>query len=85
MTEEHWVVCTSTLIRSQSHTVAGLVTGCEYDFRVKATNAAGDSRPSQPSGAFKIKGKANPPGPPGTPIVTKVRMGIYSRQNSSET
>ena len=72
VTEEHWVVCTSTLIRSQSHTVSGLVTGCEYDFRVKATNAAGDSRPSLPSGAFKIKGKANPPGPPGTPIVTKV-------------
>ncbi len=72
VTEEHWTLCTSSLVRSQSHTVSNLVTGCEYEFRVKATNAAGDSRPSLPSTQMQLKGKQRPPGPPGLPIVTKV-------------
>ena len=70
--EEHWVVSTTSLIRSQTYTVTGLVTGSEYEFRVKAVNAAGESRPSPPSTAFKLKGSAHPPGPPGTPTVTKI-------------
>ena len=47
--EEHWVVSTTSLVRSQTYTVTGLVTGSEYEFRVKAVNAAGESRPSPPS------------------------------------
>ena len=70
--EEHWVVSTTTLIRSQTYTCTGLVTGSEYEFRVKAINAAGESRPSPPSSRFVLKGKAQPPGPPGTPMVTKI-------------
>ena len=72
VTEESWVVVSSTLIRSQTHTVASLVTGCEYEFRVKAVNAAGESRPSIPSSTHHLKGKTHVPGPPGSPIVTKV-------------
>lgn len=72
VTEEHWVLCTTSLVRSQTFTMNNLVTGCEYEFRVKATNAAGDSRPSMPSQQFHLKGKGNPPGPPGSPIVTRV-------------
>ncbi len=70
--EEHWVITTTTLVRSQTYTVTGLITGSEYEFRVKAINAAGESRPSPPSQRFTLKGKAQPPGPPGTPVVTKV-------------
>ena len=63
---------TSTLVRSQTYTCTGLVTDSEYEFRVKAINAAGESRPSPPSQRFTLKGKAQPPGPPGTPVVTKI-------------
>ena len=52
--------------------MTGLVTGSEYEFRVRATNAAGDSKPSPPSAQFHLKGKSHVPGPPGTPIVTKI-------------
>ena len=72
VTEEHWVVSTTTLVRSQTYTCTGLVTDSEYEFRVKAINAAGESRPSPPSQRFILKGKAQPPGPPGTPLVTKI-------------
>ena len=72
VTEEHWVVSTTTLIRSQTYVCTGLITGSEYEFRVKAYNAAGESRPSPPSSKFHVKGRANPPGPPGMPIITKI-------------
>ncbi len=72
VTEEHWASCTSTLVRGQTHTVTSLVTGSEYEFRVKAVNAAGDSRPSLPSPQLQLKGKTRPPASPGLPIVTKV-------------
>ena len=51
--EEHWVVSTTSLVRSQTYTVTGLVTGSEYEFRIKAVNAAGESRPSPPSAQVK--------------------------------
>ena len=70
--ESTWVTAHGSLIKSQTYTVTGLVTGNTYEFQIKATNAAGDSRPSQPSGSFELKGKANPPGPPGSPYSTKV-------------
>jgi hypothetical protein len=70
--EEHWVITTTTLVRSQAYTVTGLITDSEYEFRVKALNAAGESRPSPPSSRFTLKGRAQAPGPPGMPIVTKI-------------
>ncbi|CAB4063293.1 unnamed protein product [Lepeophtheirus salmonis] len=70
--EEQWVVCSTTLIRSQTHIATNLITGSEYEFRVKAVNAAGESKPSPPSQRFRIKAKATPPGPPGTPIIAKI-------------
>ena len=72
VSEASWVAATGSLIKSQTYTVTGLVTGNTYEFQIKATNAAGDSRPSAPSGSFELKAKANPPGPPGSPIATKV-------------
>ena len=72
VSEAIWISATGALVKSQTYTVSGLVTGSTYEFQIKATNAAGDSRPSQPSGSFELKAKANPPGPPGSPIVTKV-------------
>ena len=70
--ESIWVAGHGSLVKSQTYTVSGLVTGNTYEFQIKATNAAGDSRPSAPSGSFELKAKANPPGPPGTPWSTKV-------------
>jgi len=72
VSESIWISTTGSLVKSQSYTVCGLTTGHTYEFQIKATNAAGDSRPSAPSGSFELKAKSNPPGPPGTPIVTKI-------------
>lgn len=60
------------LIKDNAYQLYNLITGCEYEFRVKAKNAAGLSKPSAPSSKFKIKGKFNVPSPPGTPNVIKV-------------
>ena len=72
VSDSTWSMASGSLIKSQTYTVTGLVTGNTYEFQIKATNSAGDSRPSAPSGSFELKAKANPPGPPGCPIVTKV-------------
>lgn len=50
----------------------GLIQGHTYEFRVKAKNAAGFSKPSQSSGSFHLKEKQKVPSPPGTPTVEKV-------------
>merc|ERR1719495_2417814 len=71
--ESTWITAHGSLIKSCTYTVTGLITGNTYEFQIKATNAAGDSRPSQPSGSFELKAKANPPGPPGSPIATRIR------------
>merc|ERR1719391_1767759 len=70
--ESTWITAHGALIKSCTYTVTGLITGCTYEFQIKATNAAGDSRPSQPSGSVELKAKANVPGPPGTPFTSKV-------------
>lgn len=48
------------------------MSGHEYEFRIRAKNAAGFSKPSPPSVPFRLKSKFNVPSPPGTPQVTKV-------------
>lgn len=60
------------LIKDNAYQLYNLTSGREYEFRVKAKNAAGFSKPSPPSSKFKLKGKFNVPSPPGTPQVVKV-------------
>ncbi|KAH8269759.1 hypothetical protein KR018_000421 [Drosophila ironensis] len=60
------------LIKDTKYQLYNLTNGNEYEFRIKAKNAAGLSKPSPPSLRFKLKGKFTTPSPPGTPQVTKV-------------
>ena len=49
--ETIWKDIPSTSTRSLSHTVTGLTTGTEYEFKVRAVNDAGDGLASEPSAA----------------------------------
>ncbi|KPU74929.1 uncharacterized protein Dana_GF19006, isoform G [Drosophila ananassae] len=60
------------LIKDTKYQLYNLANGTEYEFRIKAKNAAGLSKPSPPSLRFKLKGKVSAPSPPETPQVTKV-------------
>ncbi|XP_037720926.1 twitchin isoform X30 [Drosophila subpulchrella] len=60
------------LIKDTKYQLYNLTNGSEYEFRIKAKNAAGLSKPSPPSLRFKLKGKFSVPSPPGTPQVTRV-------------
>ncbi|XP_059218729.1 twitchin isoform X21 [Stomoxys calcitrans] len=60
------------LIKDTKYQLYNLTKGCEYEFRIKAKNAAGFSKPSAPSSKFKLKGKFSVPSAPGTPQVIKV-------------
>lgn len=60
------------LIKDTKYQLYNLTNGCEYEFRIKAKNAAGFSKPSAPSTRFKLKGKFTVPSAPGTPQVVKV-------------
>ena len=72
VTDELWRDCNDYLVRDTVHQVNNLTEGREYEFRVKAKNAAGFSKPSPPSQRVKIKTRFGVPGPPGTPQVAKV-------------
>ncbi|XP_037070961.1 twitchin-like isoform X2 [Pollicipes pollicipes] len=72
VTEEQWRDCNDYLARDTVHQVNGLPEGREYEFRVKAKNAAGFSRPSAPSPRVHLRAKRGVPAAPGTPQVTKV-------------
>ncbi|XP_073811656.1 projectin protein bent isoform X33 [Musca autumnalis] len=60
------------LVKDTKYQLYNLRKGCEYEFRIRAKNAAGFSKPSAPSSKFKLKGKFTVPSPPGTPQVIKV-------------
>lgn len=60
------------LVRDNTYQVYNLSSGREYEFRVRAKNAAGFSKPSPPSSKFKLKGKFNVPSPPGMPTAVKI-------------
>ena len=69
------------LVKDTNYTVHSLLEGHEYEFRVKAKNAAGLSKPSMSSNTFKLKSKFVVPSPPGSPKVVKVsylNLFVYS-------
>jgi hypothetical protein len=70
--DQQWRVANDYLVKDQTYIVHSLLQGREYEFRVRAKNAAGFSKPSSASSKFKLKGKFGVPSPPGTPKVTKV-------------
>jgi len=70
--ESQWHVANDYLVKDTTYIVHSLLSGREYEFRVRAKNAAGWSKPSPPSSKFKLKGKFTVPSPPGTPTVIKV-------------
>lgn len=60
------------LVKDTTYQAYGLEAGHEYEFRVRAKNAAGFSKYSLNSSKFHVKSKFNVPSPPGTPKVLKV-------------
>lgn len=70
--DSQWHVANDYLVKKTTYIVHSLLSGREYEFRVRAKNAAGWSKPSPPSSKFKLKGKFTVPSPPGTPAVVKV-------------
>lgn len=70
-----WRMANDYLVKDTTYTVHNLLQGREYEFRIRAKNAAGFSKPSPPSTHFKMKGKFGVPSPPGQPQVIKVGRG----------
>ncbi|KAG8335958.1 myosin light chain kinase activity protein [Homalodisca vitripennis] len=70
--DTQWRTANDYLVKEPNFIVRSLLSGHDYEFRVRAKNAAGFSKPSTPSQHFKLKGKAKVPSPPGTPTVIKV-------------
>lgn len=68
----NWRSASDYLIKDCTYQMYNLVTGHEYEFRVRAKNAAGFSKPSQSSSKFKPKGKFNVPSAPRSPKVVKI-------------
>lgn len=71
-TDGRWLVASDRLVKGTTYTVTGLIEHREYEFRVKAKNAAGYSRPGPSSGLVNLRGKIGVPSPPRDLRVTKV-------------
>lgn len=69
--DTNWNV-NDVLVKNTTYNVYNLVPGHEYEFRIRARNAAGLSKPSQNSSVFKLKQKTKHPSQPGIPQVNKV-------------
>ncbi|XP_017494185.1 PREDICTED: twitchin-like, partial [Rhagoletis zephyria] len=67
-----WMIGNAELIKGTTFTVTGLVNDREYEFRVKAKNAAGYSVPGPSSGLVNLKGKLGVPSPPRDLQVVKI-------------
>lgn len=72
VTDTNWTSANDFLVKETTYTVHSLLVNHDYEFRVKAKNAAGFSKYSPPSKTVKMKGKYSVPSPPGTPVVTKI-------------
>lgn len=70
--DTHWQSASDYLIKETHFSLYNMTTGHEYEFRVRAKNAAGFSKPSASSAKFKLKGKFNVPSPPQSPKVVNV-------------
>lgn len=70
-----WKAVNDYLVKDTTAPVHNLVEGHEYEFRIKAKNVAGFSKPSPPSTHFKMRGKFGVPSPPSQPQVVKVGRG----------
>ncbi|KAK7507540.1 hypothetical protein BaRGS_00001475, partial [Batillaria attramentaria] len=66
-TSSRWTRVNKSPIRDTVYTVMDLVEGSEYEFRVIAENAAGLSKPSEPTGIIKAVDPYNKPDAPGKP------------------
>lgn len=73
--DQNWKMANDYLVKDTTYVVHNLIQGHEYEFRIRAKNAAGFSKPSLPSSHFKMKGKFGVPSPPGSPQITKVGRG----------
>ena len=69
---QRWFMANEFPIKNTSFLVNGLIENREYEFRVKAKNAAGYGKTSPPSITIKIKDKFAVPSPPRNIHVTKV-------------
>lgn len=56
--DTQWRTANDYLVKDPNYTVHSLLHGHDYEFRVRAKNAAGFSKPSPASQHFKLKGKA---------------------------
>lgn len=73
--DTHWQSASDYLIKDTHFDLFNMASGHEYEFRVRAKNAAGFSKPSASSSKFKLKGKFNVPSPPRNPKVVNVGKG----------
>uniref|UniRef100_A0A8D0DXN0 Titin n=1 Tax=Salvator merianae TaxID=96440 RepID=A0A8D0DXN0_SALMN len=64
-----WVKCNKRIVTDLRYKVSGLTEGHEYEYRIKAENAAGVSEPSPSSQFYKACDTVFKPGPPGNPRV----------------
>uniref|UniRef100_A0A8D2JBA5 Titin n=1 Tax=Varanus komodoensis TaxID=61221 RepID=A0A8D2JBA5_VARKO len=64
-----WVKCNKRVVTDLRYKVSGLTEGHEYEYRIKAENAAGVSEPSPSSQFYKACDTVFKPGPPGNPRV----------------
>ena len=71
-TDGQWLVANDRLIKGTTFTVTGLIEHREYEFRVKAKNAAGYSLPSPSSGLVNLRGKIGVPSSPRDLRVVKI-------------
>ncbi|GBM13129.1 Twitchin, partial [Araneus ventricosus] len=67
-----WKPVSDQLVKDTTMRVPNLMENTEYEFRVKAKNAAGFSVPSKPTASFKVKTKSSVPSPPLNVRVSKV-------------
>ncbi|GIY64293.1 twitchin [Caerostris darwini] len=72
MADGRWRVGNEYLVKETHFTIPNLTENHDYQFRIKAKNAAGFGEASEPTATFRLKKKFNPPSPPEDVMVGKV-------------